>query len=268
MLARHPHIPSGGPAAAESTSRRAGRWATPRANRLAARWARLLVCVVAVLAALHPLAAQTLPVQATVVLAQPSTYPEDLADPGALVVSLLLLDASPRAGAGLPVRLELSLSDQTGRTLRVADPAALPVVDLRPGVPTVLTGAELRPFLEELIVADRANREALVAGGLRPRATVLSEGQLTVCARVYLAGRLDLPPISLPGCGMGFAELHDPPSLLRPTYEVASNPAAIVNFSWVPNHAGGVVDYELTVYELPAGFPRQRPGDSPAGERG
>ncbi len=87
----------------------------------------------------------------------------------------------------------------------------------------------------------------------------MREGPLTVCVTAFAANRPDLPPISLPGCGTAFAELHDPPSQLTPDVDapgIGAQPTAngtdALTFAWVPNHAGGsAVDYELTVYEVP-----------------
>ena len=38
---------------------------------------------------------------------------------------------------------------------------------------------------------------------------------------------------------------------MLPHPEATANVADAVNFTWVPNHVGGVVDYELRVFEVP-----------------
>ena len=161
-------------------------------RRALTRWVSGVLAMSALLLVLDA-HAQTFPVSVTVVVSEASSYPEDLAQPGAALVSLTLLDADPGRPLGLDVRLELEATDQDGRVYRVAEPTALPRLTLQPSVPLVLTGQELRPYLDQLI------GEGAQPGALgRERSGLFAEGALEFCARVYAADRLDLPPISAP----------------------------------------------------------------------
>ena len=253
------------------------------------RWPRttgLIACALAwVLTGLWSGAAlaqnPTLPVRATVTVASASVYPEDLARPGALVVSLTLRDltSGPRE-----VRLALGIEDGAGRTLGIAaggqplDPVAaarLPVVTLLPGVPTVLTGEALRPAIDEVVAGGiTGGFGAGLAGGGAGGGPLLREGPITVCAAAYDAPRGDLPSLSGETCGVAFAELADPPTGLTPggdpfgtapldgTTGVAMAGAGaagfdVLTFAWRPNHfprVGSRVGYELAVYPATPGI--------------
>ena len=196
---------------------------------------------------------QSFPVQATLSVPQASVYPEDLARPGAMVASLTLLDDRSAGGnQQVEVHVDLRISDRQGRVLAVTDPTRLPIVTLRPNAPLILTGNDLRPFIDQLLA------EQFVSGGAGPQGqgagttagVVLAEGPLEVCLQAFLPARPGAA-VSNRACAIGFADLQPPPSMLQPRGEVTANPADIVSFSWVPNHIGGVVDYELTVWEAP-----------------
>ncbi|NJC27687.1 fibronectin type III domain-containing protein [Neolewinella antarctica] len=200
------------------------------------------------------LTAQVTPVQVTVVLNSNSVYPEDFTEPGAAIVTLLLLDD----GAGsnrdnLPVLLDLSIKDRSNVDFRTA-PANRRMLTLQPNIPLVLTGAQLRPFFDALIESAFLEGRGADAGAVDfgKAGIVLQEGMVELCAEVFLADFPDLPGISNQACGLTLAQLQDPPFNLVPDRQVEANPDDVVPFAWLPGHtAAGPVFYRLTVWEAP-----------------
>ncbi len=130
----------------------------------------------------------------------------------------------------------------------------MPRFQLRQNVPVIVQGSALTQLLSAMVDVQYSRRGlgggagASLFGSSGP---VLAEGPLEICARVLFEPRMDVAPLSNPACAFGFADLQPPPTFLRPTPEVMANDFDLVNFSWQPNHVGGPVDYELTVWPAP-----------------
>ena len=181
----------------------------------------------------------TFPVQSSVVLLNPSIYPERMADPGDMVVTLLLADLNRPSLTG---RLVLSLTDASGRTLSAPNDLAVPPITLLRGLPTVLTGAQLFPYLT---AAAGGPQRGGVAG-------VLAEGPLTVCAEFYLLDRPEVGSVANASCALADARLHAPPFALTPLGTVSPAPQDFLLFRWEQDPLPAPADYELTVWEVPA----------------
>lgn len=189
-----------------------------------------------------PLAAQLTPVRIDVRLFQPSVYPEDLAAPGAAVVSVTLTDMDR---ASLPGYLRLTLSNNSGQ--EVTTPlVAETLITLTPFNTVTLTGPALERFVR-LLGAD--------AGAMNGNGTVFAEGEIVLCAEFYdLDFPFEAPINNADNCSFGFAELHEPPTPFFPVDEevVAIDPLQdAVNFTWAPNYFGGPVINYLTVWDVP-----------------
>ena len=207
----------------------------------------LLLSVLVLLAAALP--GQTAPVQASVQLIQPSVFPEDLAQPSAMLVTLTLLDNRQSLDV-LPVFV---LTDGAGRVYRSTPDINNPL-RLNGLQSVTLVGRQLLPFLQR-IGAD-------AGAGLGGEGLVLAEGPLQVCVELYSALVPDVLISNTVGnCSVGFAGLEQPPTPLTPSGEVIPIDPLLdaVNFTWAPNYfATPVINY-LHVWEVPVGWEYMSP---------
>jgi TANFOR domain-containing protein len=194
--------------------------------------------------------AQYYPVQATTQLVPPySVYLSDYATNGneRLRVILLQRDLSqPSYQLRLAMTIELD-----GRVImRTSSRFVPPPITLAPGVPTVIAGAEMAPYVEsvniEFIGYDRAQYE---------RTKSLPEGSYRLTFTAYDYRRQDVQ-VSNTGSSFYFLSKSEPPQINLPACgsKAPARTPLQVTFSWLPRNtsspnSAGDTDFELSIYE-------------------
>jgi hypothetical protein len=100
------------------------------------------------------------------------------------------------------VYLQLSLRDRMGRVLTSEVQPSDQLFTFSNMAPLVLTGEDLRPYLEQMAAA--AGEMGGQGGG------VLAEGQVSLCVQ-FFDGRSFTDPLTERICGSNFVELLEPP---------------------------------------------------------
>jgi len=187
------------------------------------------------------------PIEATVALTRPSVYPEDLAQPGAVIITVRQTDNR----GDIPVFIQLSLSDQSGQTFSSEVQPSDPIFTLSPFTPLVLTGEDLRPYLEQMGTFGTLSGTA-AAGAMGGQGSgVLAEGRVRLCVQ-FFDGRSFTDPLTEEICGFNFVELLEPPVPFLPEGVQVAPPITALNFNWLDDNLGaGVVRYEVRIWELP-----------------
>lgn len=197
---------------------------------------------------------QRYPVWATTQLTPPySVYLSDYTVPGTdlLIVNLLLQDVNEPA---YNVRLHFRL-EGAGIRIETKPQVSLPPIILEGGVPTLLTAADLEPYLSpENLQFSGISREAYQQAGALP------DGFYQFCFTVTDYRRPDVV-LSNESCAQAWLVLNDPPRINQPfcgTTVPLTDPQNIF-FQWLPMQTGSpnaalTTEYELALYEWrPAG---------------
>lgn len=161
-------------------------------------------------------------------------------------VTLVLQDTREPS---LPVALRVNLTGNRF-SARTTDPLRAPLVTLNPGVPVVLTAADLAPYLAPGNVTVRgADPAAFFQGG-----AVLPEGVYQLCVEVVPVGRPGSISIGGNGCTMALAQSYDPPQFTTPLDRTSVLVTDLQNVQMAWQHVGpappGAV-YTLKIYEVP-----------------
>lgn len=199
--------------------------------------------------------AQLYPVQVTTQLIPPySVYLSDYATPGNNKLRLVMLQRD-LTKPSYQIRLQLSV-ELNGtvilRTSRSFNPAP---IHLNPGVPTVISGIDLQPYVDsrnlDFIGISREEYE---------RTKALPEGNYQICFTAYDYRRQDID-VSPPACSFFWLAKDEPPLINFPscgTVLPVNNPQQII-FSWLPRNtsspnSAAETEYEFFLYETrPAG---------------
>jgi hypothetical protein len=138
------------------------------------------------------------------------------------------------------------------RTARAFNP---PPLSLDPGVPTVIPGADLAPYLDsrnlEFVGYSREQYE---------RTRALPEGSYRLCVSAYDYRRPDVP-VAAQACAFYFLSKSEPPLINYPACgtKLPAKPVQQVVFSWLPRNtasanSAATTEYEFSLYEVrPAG---------------
>jgi hypothetical protein len=195
------------------------------------------------------------PVQVTTQLIPPySVYLPDYATPGNDKLRLIMLQRDLSRPA-YQVRLQLSV-ELNGRiilqTSRAFNP---PPINLDPGIPTIITGVDLQPYLNsnnlDFVGYSRTEYE---------RTKALPEGSYQICFTAYDYKRADVR-ISESACSFYWLAKDEPPLINFPACGMGiplTNPQQII-FSWLPRNtsspnSAAETEYEFSLYEMrPAG---------------
>jgi len=205
-------------------------------------WAGLLL----VMALTLPTQAQNYAVQSTVQVMPPySVYLSDYATPGneKLRVVLLQRDLSrPAYQLRLVMAVELN-GKIILRTSRTYNP---PPINLDPGIPTVISGADLAPYVDsrnlDFIGYSREQYE---------KTKSLPEGSYRIIFTAYDYRRQD-QQVSNEGSGFYFLSKNEPPLINFPvcgSYVVPRTPQQII-FSWLPRNTSSPNSADETEYEF------------------
>ncbi len=200
--------------------------------------------------------AQTIhPVQSTLQLLPPySVYLSDYAQPGAEKLRVILLQRDlSQAAYALRLVFSVELNGRVIlRTARSFNPAPL---SLDPGVPTIISGADLAPYLDsrnlEFVGYSREQYE---------KTRTLPEGSYRLCVSAYDYRRQDVE-VAAPACAYYFLAKSEPPLINYPACgtKIAHKPVQQVIFSWLPRNTASAnsaasTEYEFSLYEVrPAG---------------
>ncbi|MCB0609174.1 MAG: fibronectin type III domain-containing protein [Lewinellaceae bacterium] len=185
-------------------------------------------------------AAQPFPVTSIVQATGFSPYPEDYADPGRLVITLISTDIREEYPALIRIRFS-----GNGFQIRTREDYLPAPVILHRNQPLVLTGPQLAGYFHP----DNLEFSGLTPGDLPARWGQLPEGPVALCVEVYDYQRFFDPPVSNTGCAQGIILLHRPPVLLEPVGQVPVSVPQQLRFVWQPQHAGIAAEYTLELYE-------------------
>jgi hypothetical protein len=200
--------------------------------------------------------AQTIfPVQSSLQLLPPySVYLSDYAQPGAEKLRVILLQRDLSQSA-YSLRLVLSVELNGRVVLRTARAFNPPPLVLDPGVPTVIAGADLSPYLDsrnlEFVGYSREQYE---------KTRALPEGSYRLCVAAYDYRRPDVP-VATEACAYYFLSKSEPPLVNYPACgtKLPAKPVQQVVFSWLPRNTASAnsvatTEYEFSLYEVrPAG---------------
>ncbi|MEM9930982.1 MAG: hypothetical protein AAF840_14265, partial [Bacteroidota bacterium] len=181
--------------------------------------------------------AQNFPVRASVSVITPSSYLEDYAQEGNVMVVLTLVDNRPSYTGFLRITIEGNgFQASTNEATFLSQPRTL-----TRGTPLLLRGAELANYfnLNNLDISGFGIDNSLENGGRLP------DGPITICAEFYDQNRFTDPPVSNPACATRFVQQNYPPELVTPLGEIAELPAFV--FSWTPRHIPQPANDEYTL---------------------
>jgi len=190
-----------------------------------------------------------MPVDLTVQLVPPYTSRiVDYVAPGNEKLRIIALQRDlTQASYRFFLRMEVSVNGQVlFRTNRNWVP---PATTIAPGVPVILSGADLQPYFD-VNHLDFVNfsRDQYIANPNLP------EGYTSICFTAYDYGRPDVA-VSETNCGNYFLTLPEPPMLNYPACGMqvrALSPQQVI-FSWVPMNMGNTAAqstvYEMSLYE-------------------
>lgn len=198
---------------------------------------------------------QLFPVQVTPQLVPPySVYLSDYATPGNEKLRVIILQrdlSQPSYQLRLVMSVEWNgkIIMRTSRTFRPAP------VNLSPGIPTVISGAELAPYLDsrniDFVGYSREQYE---------RTKALPEGSYRILFTAYDYRRQDVP-VSNEGSSFYYLSKNEPPLINYPACgtKIAMKTPQQIIFSWLPRNTSSPnsaleTEYEFSLYETrPAG---------------
>jgi hypothetical protein len=190
-----------------------------------------------------------MPVDITVQLVPPYTSRiVDYVAPGNEKLRIIALQRDlTQASYRFFLRMEVSVNGQVlFRTNRNWMP---PPTTIAPGVPVILSGADLQPYFDvNRLDFVNFSRDQYIANPNLP------EGYTSICFTAYDYGRPDVA-VSETNCGNYFLTLPEPPMLNYPACGMqvrALSPQQVI-FSWVPMNMGNTAAqstvYEMSLYE-------------------
>ncbi len=211
----------------------------------------LLILIIILFAYSTVPAQQVYPVQATVQLAPPyAPYLADYAVPGndKLKVILLLRDLTQPS---YQLRLHVSVKINGRVLLRTAPWYNPPPITVSTGTPTVISGAELAPYLDsrnlEFVSYDRNQYE---------KTKTLPEGAFELCVTAYDYYRQQVQ-VSQQGCSFYYLAKNEPPLINMPTCgsRVPNRFPQQIIFSWLPRNTASPnstanTEYDFNLYEI------------------
>jgi hypothetical protein len=196
--------------------------------------------------------AQFYPVQVTTQLAPPyAVYLADYAMPGNDKLSLVVLQRD-LTKASYQIRLQVSIALNGSVIMRTSRTFNPPPITLDPGIPMVIRGADLQPYLDsrnlDFIGYSRTEYE---------RTRALPEGSYQICFTAYDYRRQDVPVSDQQNCSFYWLAKSEPPLINFPACGTSlplKNPQQIV-FSWLPRNtsspnSSAETEYEFTLYEM------------------
>lgn len=196
--------------------------------------------------------AQFQPIQLTTQLTPPySVYLADYATPGNEKLRLIMLQRD-LTKPSYQVRLQMAIELNGRVIMRTARAFNPPPITLDPGVPMIISGADLQPYLDsyniEFTGYSRQEYEHTKA---------LPEGSYQICFTAYDYRRPDVPVSDLQNCSFFWLAKSEPPLINFPacgTGVALKDPQQIV-FSWLPRNttspqSSAETEYELALYEM------------------
>ncbi len=196
--------------------------------------------------------AQTIhPVQSTLQLLPPySVYLSDYAQPGGEKLRVILLQRD-LSQAVYQLRLAFSVELNGRVILRTASTFNPAPLSLDPGVPTILSGADLAPYLDsrnlEFVGYSRQQYE---------KTRALPEGSYRLCVSAYDYRRQDVE-VAAPACAYYFLAKSEPPLINSPSCgtKLAAKSVQQVVFSWLPRNtasanSAATTEYEFSLFEV------------------
>jgi TANFOR domain-containing protein len=195
--------------------------------------------------------AQLLPVQTTVQVMPPySVYLSDYATPGNDKLKLIMVQRDVTRSS-YQVKLVFSI-ELNGKVILRSSPSFNPrPILLDPGVPMVISGLDLQPYLDsrnlDFIGYSRDEYE---------RTKALPEGNYQICVTAYDYRRQEVA-VSNPGCSFYWLAKNEPPLTNLPVCASdipIQNPAQIL-FSWLPRNTTSPTsvndtEYQFSLYEV------------------
>jgi hypothetical protein len=214
----------------------------------------------------HSVQAQLFPVQTSVQIIPPySVYLADYASPGNDKLKLIMVQRDV-SRPSYQVRLSFSIELNGKTILRTSPSFNPPPITLDPGIPTIISGIDLQPYLD--------SRNLDFNGYSRDeyeRTKALPEGSYQICVTAYDYRRPDVA-VSNAGCNFYWLAKSEPPMVNLPacaTNIPIATPQQIL-FSWLPRNttsptAVADTEYEFSLHEMrPAG---RNPNDVVASSR-
>lgn len=189
--------------------------------------------------------AQNYPVQTFVTIAPPySSYFPDYSDPAnnqmQIILTLTDFNAPPE-----DVRLRFTISGPNNNfILTSVDPTFFPLITLQPGIPTVITGSYLAPYLNP----DNLNFQGLNKDEYL-QTQLIPEGLTSICVEVLDASSNNTV-LSNPACAQNWFSKKDPPILTMPFCgdEITPFDPQSMVFNWTPT--GFSINPTEYVFEL------------------
>lgn len=195
--------------------------------------------------------AQFQPVQVTTQLVPPyAVYLADYATPGNDKLRLVVLQRD-LTKPSYQIRLQLSVELNGKTILRTSPVFNPPPIALDPGIPSIISGADLQPYLD--------SRNLDFTGYSRDeyeRTKAFPEGSYQLCFTAYDYRRQNVP-VSEPGCSFYWLSKNEPPLINFPACGAGvtrKDPQQIV-FSWTPRNTASPnsaadTEYEFSLYEI------------------
>ncbi|MDJ1482962.1 fibronectin type III domain-containing protein [Cytophagaceae bacterium YF14B1] len=190
-------------------------------------------------------------VQSTVQLVPPySTNLTDYAQPGSEKLRVILLQRD-LSQANYQVRLFFSIYLNGRLIIRTARGYNPPPISLAAGVPTVLSGVDLAPYLEtrnlDFVGYDRNQYE---------KTRTLPEGSFQLCVTAYYYARPEVQ-VSNQGCSFYYLAKNEPPLINQPACgsKIPHREPTQLIFQWIPRNtaspnSAGNTEYELQLFEV------------------
>jgi hypothetical protein len=195
--------------------------------------------------------AQLFPVQTSVQIIPPySVYLADYATPGNDKLKLIMVQRDV-SRPSYQVRLSFSIELNGKTILRTSPSFNPPAITLDPGIPSIISGLDLQPYLD--------SRNLDFNGYSRDeyeRTKALPEGSYQICVTAYDYRRPDVA-VSNAGCNFYWLAKSEPPMVNLPacgTNIPIATPQQIL-FAWLPRNttsptAVADTEYEFSLYEM------------------
>lgn len=196
--------------------------------------------------------AQFHPVQITTQLTPPyAVYLADYATPGNDKLRLVVLQRD-LTKPSYQVRLRLTVEFNGSVIMRTSRAFNPPPLTLDPGVPMIISGADLQPYLD--------SRNLDFTGYSREeyeRTKALPEGSYQICFAAYDYRRQDVPVSDPANCSFYWLAKSEPPLVNFPACGTSiawKDPQQII-FSWLPRNtaspnSAAETEYEFALYEV------------------
>lgn len=198
-----------------------------------------------------PAFSQTYPIQISTQLIPPySGYLPDYADPSSEKLKIILqFNDFTKPQYHLKLRIEIKGNGFTLITKQLFIP---PPITIQPGIPLLISGADLAPYLNsnnlDFIGINQSQYEQRMA---------LPEGYYSICVKAYDYYNPGSIQVSNESCSNAWFTLSNPPLLNLPLCGKAVTPLSPQNiiFQWTPVNCGSPnsatnTDYEFALWEI------------------